>query len=370
MQCDYFDAGVCRSCSLMGEEYGLQLAEKQRYCASLINTHWLPARASIERDFRSKAKLAIGGTVDAPTLGILDREYRGVDLQECGVHTPGIRAAVPRLRELITTARLTPYDVARREGELKNILVTENAAGELMVRFVLRSAALTPALRDALPTLDLPVRVASANLLPTHVALLEGDEEILLTEADTLPMTLGGITLHLGVRSFFQTNIAIAEALYAQAAQWTAELPVTSAWDLYCGVGGFALSIAQSEHGRRLDVFGVEASADAVASAARSAADARLEGVRFQAGDATTFAIGAGGHPDLVIVNPPRRGLDAELCDWLERSGVPHVIYSSCNPTTLARDLSRMPSLRPVEGRVFDMFPQTTHCEVMVRLER
>ncbi|MGX5682169.1 methyltransferase domain-containing protein [Schumannella luteola] len=366
MQCSYFDAGLCRSCSLMGEPYEAQLAEKQRYCASLVDTQWLPARGSVERDFRSKAKFAIGGTTDAPTLGILDREYRGVDLEECGVHTPGIRAAVPELRRLITAAGLTPYDVAAREGELKNILVTENPDGELMVRFVLRSDALLPALRDALPNLDLPVRVASANLLPAHVALLEGDEEILLTEADTLPMRVGGLTLHLGVRSFFQTNLAIAAALYEQAAAWAGELPIRSAWDLYCGVGGFALALARPG----VEVLGVETSADAVASAARSAADARLESVAFESGDATAFAVRAGGHPDLVVVNPPRRGLDAELCNWLQESGVPNVIYSSCNPTTLARDLARMPGLRPVEGRVFDMFPQTTHAEVMVRLER
>jgi 23S rRNA (uracil747-C5)-methyltransferase len=368
VQCSYFDAGLCRSCSLVGQPYDEQLAEKQRLCASLVDTDWLPAFGSNDRDFRSKAKLAVGGTTDDPTLGILDREYRGVDLEDCGVHTPGIRAAIPLLRVFITRAGLTPYDVARREGELKNILVTENHDGELMVRFVLRSEAELPALRAELPALrqHLPVRVASANLLPTHVALLEGQEEILLTDDDSLPMRVGDLTLHLGVRSFFQTNLAVAEGLYAQAAEWVDALPVRSAWDLYCGVGGFALAIA----GRGVEVLGVETSVDAVAGAARSAADAGLESVSFRDGDATAFAVGAGGHPDVVIVNPPRRGLDAELCDWLERSGVPHVIYSSCNPDTLARDLARMPSLRPVEGRVFDMFPQTTHCEVMVRLAR
>lgn len=366
MQCAYFDAGVCRSCSLMGEPYEAQLAHKQGVCASLVDTVWLEPMASIERDFRSKAKLAVGGTTAHPTLGILDREYRGVDLTDCGVHTPGIRAAIPELAAFVTRAGLSPYDVATREGELKNILVTESPDGELMVRFVLRTDAQLPALRESLPSLDLPIRVASVNLLPRHVALLEGDDEILLTEHTTLPMRIGGVTLHLGVRSFFQTNLPIAHGLYEQAAAWAAGLDVTHVWDLYSGVGGFALALA----GQGREVLGVETSVDAVAGAARSAADAGLAGVHFRSGDATAYAVGAAGYPDLVVVNPPRRGLDAELCDWLESSPIPHVIYSSCNPDTLARDLSRMPSLVAREGRVFDMFPQTTHCEVMVRLER
>lgn len=368
MQCGYFDAGVCRSCTLMGVDYRDQLAAKQAECAALVETTWLPPFASDESGFRSKAKLAVGGTTEAPTLGILDREYRGVDLRDCGIHTPGIRAAIPRLATFITEAGLTPYDVAARAGELKHVLVTESPDGELMVRFVLRSAALEPAIRAALPALtaDLPIRVASVNLLPAHAALLEGDTETVLTAEATLPMGIGPLTLHLGVRSFFQTNLPVAAGLYAQAAEWTERAAPATAWDLYCGVGGFSLAIAGS--GRT--VLGVETSAEAIASARRSAAEAGVASAEFRVGDATQFALDSDAHPDLVIVNPPRRGLDARLCDWLDGSGVRSVIYSSCNPTSLARDLARMPSFAVREGRVFDMFPQTAHCEVMVLLDR
>ena len=86
-------------------------------------------------------------------------------------------------------------------------------------------------------------------------------------------------------------------------------------------------------------------------------------------GDATAYA-GEHEPPDLVVVNPPRRGLGAELSTWLETSGVRHVVYSSCNASTLARDLARMPSLRPVEARLLDMFPHTGHYEVAVLLRR
>ena len=72
----------------------------------------------------------------------------------------------------------------------------------------------------------------------------------------------------------------------------------------------------------------------------------------------------------MVIVNPPRRGIGAELAHWLETSGIDHVLYSSCNATTLAKDLAAMPSLRPMRARLLDMFPQTSHYEVLVLLER
>jgi 23S rRNA (uracil747-C5)-methyltransferase len=80
--------------------------------------------------------------------------------------------------------------------------------------------------------------------------------------------------------------------------------------------------------------------------------------------------VGSDAPPDLVIVNPPRRGIGPELSGWLEGSGVRHVLYSSCNAQSLARDLAAMPSLRPVRGRLLDMFPHTTHYEALTLLER
>jgi 23S rRNA (uracil747-C5)-methyltransferase len=177
-------------------------------------------------------------------------------------------------------------------------------------------------------------------------------------------MRLDDVTLHLRPGSFFQTNTEIAAALYRQARAWLDELAPASVWDLYCGVGGFALHVAAP--GRR--VLGIEVSEPAIASARLSAAEASLADVAFQVGDAT--AVTGSDAPDAVIVNPPRRGLGPELCATLEGSSVGAVVYSSCNAESLARDLAAMPSLRARRIRVFDMFPQTGHYEVMVLLER
>ena len=315
------------------------------------------APASREDDFRNKAKLVVGGTVDAPTLGILDERQRGVDLRECGIHAPGLRAAVPAIAEFIGQARLTPYDVPGRTGELKHALLTEAPSGALMLRFVLRSS-----LRAALPRLE----VVSVNLQPEHKAVLEGPEEQLLTEADSIGMRVGGLDLHLRPGGFFQTNTAIAEGMYAQAREWVEEATPASVWDLYCGVGGFALHAAAP--GRA--VLGVETSEQAVLSARRTAAEAGLADVEFAALDATAFAETAAEHPELVIVNPPRRGLGERLTTWLVASTVRTIVYSSCNVHSLERDLRALPGFVARRVRVFDMFPQTAHSEVMVLLER
>ncbi|WP_144715433.1 23S rRNA (uracil(747)-C(5))-methyltransferase RlmC [Curtobacterium pusillum] len=384
MQCDYFDRGVCRSCTLMGQPYADQVLDKELRTRELLHgateaafdatgtpVEWLPAITSPESAYRNKAKMVVGGTVQRPTVGILDHRQRGVDLRHCGICTPGIQRALPILADFIAAVGLIPYDVAARRGELKFVLVTESPDGELMVRFVLRSEGQLPLLRRSLGALRsvLPgAVVVTANLLPEHKALTEGDREVVLTEQETLSMRLGDVTMHLRPQSFFQTNTHVATQLYAQAAAWIDEVSPASMWDLYCGVGGFALHAARP--GRA--VTGIETSREAIRSAKQSARDAGLDGVRFAADDATEHALRSRPEllPELVVVNPPRRGIGETLSTWLEESDVQHVVYSSCNPVTLAKDLERMPSLRLRRARVLDMFPQTGHLEAVTLLSR
>lgn len=373
MQCHHFDAARCRSCTWIELPYADQLAAKQERCRELVDPFgpldWLPPVASAESGFRNKAKMAVGGTVEAPTLGILDPGGVGVDLRDCGLYPASLQAALPVLAEFVTLARLVPYDVPTRRGELKYVLVTESPDGELLVRFVLRSSEALPRLRKHLPWLltALPrAVVVSANLLPEHKAVLEGEQEVVLTERATLRMRVNDVDLHLRPQSFFQTNTDVAAALYRIGREWVDAAEPRSVWDLYCGVGGFALHVPRP--GRA--VVGIETSVEAVASAEQSRADLGLADVRFAAGDATAFALGAGAPPDLVIVNPPRRGIGPALAGWLEDSGVRDVVYSSCNAASLARDLAAMPSLRPRRARLLDMFPQTGHYEVVVALSR
>lgn len=374
LECGYWRAGRCRSCTLLETPYERQLREKdrevRRSLTDVVPTEvWVPPRASRPAHFRNKAKLVVGGRPGAVRLGILDGSRRGVDLRDCPLHEQGLRDAIHAVADVVDDLRLIPYDVSARRGELKYVLLTHSPDGETMMRLVLRTrhhleriTQRLDSVRERVPS----ARVVSVNLHPEHKAVLEGEDEIVLTDQATLPMRVNDITLHLGVRSFFQTNTEVAAALYRTARSWVADLdetagPVCAVADLYCGVGGFAHHL--SAQGRR--VTGVEIAEEAVRAA-------RLTGTspppNFRTGDATAYLRDQPA-PDLVVVNPPRRGI-AGLADDLEHSDVRHVLYSSCSPASLAADLAAMPSLRPVRARVFDMFPQTGHSEVLVLLSR
>nr|WP_245349499.1 methyltransferase domain-containing protein [Brachybacterium fresconis] len=355
--------------------------------------------------FRARGKMAVGGTAQEPILGLPGQKL-GADLCDCPLYPDGVEEVLEGAKALIRRAQVPPYDVARRRGELKNVLVTTSPDGEHLLRLVLRSERALGRIREHLPALlaaHPSVIGVSANIHPEHTTRVEGEQEIPLAGASSIAVRTGDVTLFARPRSFLQTNTEVAGSLYRQAASWIGEIaaehvtsgaspsaavtrvatpgatvgggaraaPAPRLWDLYCGLGGFALHAARALPTAR--VTGVEVSTDAIDGAREAAADQRIEAT-FLAADATGWAIreaaGPEGPPDVVIVNPPRRGIDGELAEWLETSGVRDVVYSSCNPETLATDLAMMPSLRIVAGRFVDMFPHTAHAEVIVRLRR
>jgi len=387
---------------------------------------WLEPFASAPSHFRNKAKLAVSGTTHAPVLGLVDRFDNGTDLTSCPLHVNEIKAALAPLTRAITRMGLQPYSIVKRRGELKHVLITASANGQLMVRFVLRSTAQLPAIRKGAPRLqsELPgLRVLSVNIQPRPAAILEGEREIILSQDSTLDMPLylpeldaDGVVVNnkksvlplvLPPQSFFQTNSDVAAGLYAQARAWVRDYAgggvltgaeaeregaggqagvltgesgaggaypdaiqsSQSIWDLYCGVGGFALALAQPG----AQVLGVEVSAPAIDGARAAVAQLGLTSpqVRFEAGDASVLDASGQvyGHdkPDLLVVNPPRRGI-GELAASIEDSGIQRVLYSSCNPASLAKDLEVMSSYRVRRARLFDMFPYTNHAEVLVEL--
>lgn len=367
MKCDYYEAARCRSCSELPLAYAEQLARKQalaeRALAGCSKARWLAPVASAEAGFRNKAKMAVGGSIDAPTLGLLDSAGNGIDLMQCPLYPASMQAAFACIRSALIAARVPPYDLATRRGEAKYVLLTEApGSGELLLRFVLRSREAVErlgkqvaALQAALPAL----RVVSANLLPEHKAVIEGDTEIVLTDCDSVRCRLNDIEFRLTPRSFLQTNSAVGAALYQQAREWIAGRAPASVWDLYCGVGGFALHAAAP--GR--SVIGVEATAEAIA-AARSSNPA----LEWVCADATDWACAQADVADCVIVNPPRRGIGKQLAAWLNRSGAATLVYSSCNVDSLAGDLAALTNYRIEAARAFDMFPHTTHFETLVLL--
>ncbi|MEW6445686.1 MAG: 23S rRNA (uracil(747)-C(5))-methyltransferase RlmC [Pseudomonadota bacterium] len=375
MQCRHFQAGSCHSCALIETPYAEQVLFRQAACQSALaawpDLSWDAPVTGPETAFRNKAKMAVGGTTEAPSLGVLDETGRGVDLRDCPLYPPAMQAAFAPIAEFIRELRIPPYDVPTRRGELKYILLTHAPHDDgLMLRFVLRSTAHIAAMREALPGLlsALPgLHVVSVNVQPEHKAILEGEEEIVLTGRTTLTMVLNDLPLHVRPRSFFQTNSGVAARLYATAREWVADIAPRGMWDLFCGVGGFALHCAPHVRGR---VTGIEWSAEAIDSARRTAMELGLDNIEFRALDAAGFALDQAAVPELVLVNPPRRGIGEALCSFINASSARWLLYSSCNPVSLALDMARLTGFAPQRARMFDLFPHTRHCEVLVLLTR
>lgn len=374
MHCALYTAGTCRSCQWLDKPYSHQLADKQQNLGQLLNglpvREWCEPVTSAESAFRNKAKMVVSGSVERPLLGMLHRDGTPVDLCECPLYPASFSAVFTRLKSFIARAGLTPYNVARKRGELKFLLLSESQkTGDMMLRFVLRSETKLAQLRAALPWLhqQLPqLKVISANIQPVHMAILEGDLEIPLTAQQALEEEFNHVPLFIRPQSFFQTNPQVAAALYATAREWVTDLNISSMWDLFCGVGGFGLHCATPE----MKLTGIEISAEAIACARESAIRLGLKHVEFQALDSTGFATGKGEVPDLVLVNPPRRGIGNELCDYLSRMAPQTLLYSSCNAQTMAKDLLLLPDYQIERVQLFDMFPHTAHYEVLTLLSR
>ncbi|EOL9012086.1 23S rRNA (uracil(747)-C(5))-methyltransferase RlmC [Cronobacter malonaticus] len=374
MHCALYDAGRCRSCQWIEQPLDTQLAAKmtdlQTLLAGLPVGEWGAPVSGPELAFRNKAKMVVSGSVEKPLLGMLHRDGMPVDLTECPLYPASFYAVFAALKPFIARAGLTPYNVARKRGELKYLLLTQSTLdGGLMLRFVLRSKEKLEQLRAALPALlaELPqLKVVTANIQPVHMAIMEGDEEIWLTQQQALAENFNGVPLWIRPQSFFQTNPTVASALYATARDWVRALPVNHMWDLFCGVGGFGLHCATPE----MTLTGIEIAPEAIASARASAQELGLRNVHFQALDSTGFATGQQAVPDLVLVNPPRRGIGKALCEYLSHMAPRYIIYSSCNAQTMAKDIGELPGYRIARVQLFDMFPHTAHYEVLTLLVR
>ena len=374
MQCALYDAHRCRSCQWIEQPIAEQLAAKkadlQTLLADFSVNAWCAPVSGPEQGFRNKAKMVVSGSVERPLLGMLHRDGTPEDLTDCPLYPDAFAPVFAALKPFIARAGLTPYNVARKRGELKYLLLTESQLdGGMMLRFVLRSQAKLDQLRAALPWLQaqLPqLKVITANIQPVHMAIMEGEQEIFFTEQQALAESFNDVPLWIRPQSFFQTNPTVASALYATARDWVRALPVNHMWDLFCGVGGFGLHCATPE----MTLTGIEIAPEAIACAKQSAAALGLEKLHFQALDSTQFATAQADIPQLVLVNPPRRGIGKALCDYLSEMAPEFIIYSSCNAQTMAKDFAHLAGYRVEKVQLFDMFPHTAHYEVLTLLVR
>lgn len=377
--CAYYSDGRCRSCALLGVVPGTRVASKESRVLETLTRHGVKAEG-VEHlripahpwGSRSKVKLSVTGTIDAPIIGIVRSDLTSEDLSNCPLTPPHIQELIVGVRAFIKEAQLNPYNIKERTGELKQIIVTSNHdASQGILRFVLRSTESVSRIRKSFPSLMSAypwVRVVSCNIQPLPAAILEGPEEVILTEAKTIEITYNQIPLTFSPQSFMQVTHEVAEALYARAARYVAAREYSEALDLFCGVGGFSLSLASSvKH-----VRGVEFSSSAVESAQSTARRLSIKNASFTADDVERFLERDDiGTPDLVIANPPRRGLSPAIISSLKKVSPRTILYSSCNPETFARDIHALSDRYDLKQiSLFDMFAMTEHCEVLGVLRR
>jgi len=378
--CQLYSAGVCRSCSLLGHPEGSRVAAKLQLVTDHLSRHGVPLPSlpaivlpSTPWGSRTKVKMSVTGSVDSPVIGVVRSDLSTIELARCPLSPQPFQSLLETVRALMPSANLVPYDIQKRRGELKGLIVmSDRDSSEGILRFVLRSSEAIPRIQKLVPTITQShpwIRVVSCNIQPLPAAILEGPEEVILTSCSQIEVSYGEISLFFSPQSFMQVTPEVAAALYQQARMWAQEGPSATVLDLFCGAGGFSLSLAPLAS----SVVGVEISEMAVQSAA-------LAAQRLGYADRTAFIASdvdaaleslRGNSYDLVIMNPPRRGLSETAVERIAMINPARIIYSSCSPETFARDVAawsgrfRLSKLAP-----FDMFPLTEHCEVLGLLER
>lgn len=375
-------AGECGGCTWQAMPYAAQLAWKERFVRDALqrigriaDPPVLPALPSPrEWRYRNKMEFAFAGHGAELRLGLRRRgSHDVIDVTGCLLQSERAMRIVACVREAARQSGLPAW--RNGTGLWRFLVIREPEAGGCLVELIVgphpeaeqQAVRLAAHVRKACPDVDgfvLSLRRAAADVAyGERVAWRQGRTD--------LDEVVGGLRLSLGAGAFFQVNTLAAAVLYAEAASQIGQSPVESLWDLYCGVGSVGLYLAG--HVPVGQIVGIEQSAGAV----RLAQDnARRLGVRaaFHAGDVLRVmrspALRKGHKPDLVVVDPPRAGLDAGVARLVHELGAERILYISCDPATLARDAARLTGYRLAQARPVDLFPQTPHVESTALFER
>ncbi|MBI5477288.1 MAG: 23S rRNA (uracil(1939)-C(5))-methyltransferase RlmD [Deltaproteobacteria bacterium] len=368
--------GRCGGCPLQHAAYDEQLrlkrARVERALARHPSLHGVVVAACVpapaETRYRDQAKYVVarlkGRTVPA---SYAPRSHRPVDMTGCLVPEAPVQAAAEAAVAAAAALGVPVYDERRRTGLLRYVVSRANSSGQTLVVLVAaadfpEAEALARGLRARCPFVVgviLDVNTASGGVILGGAGrVLDGVDEV---EED-----LGGVRLVLGARAFFQVNRAQAARLYVLCAELAALRPTDVLLDLYSGVGGIALTLAP----RAARVIGIEASAAAVASA-RRAASAASSSCEFRCGDVAPL-LAEVAHADVVVLDPPRKGCAPAVLVRLAALAPRRIVYVSCDPRSLARDLDRLAALgyRTSEVQPLDLFPGTAHVECVAALSR
>jgi 23S rRNA (uracil1939-C5)-methyltransferase len=385
-QCPHF--GPCGGCLFQHVDYGTQLELKERHLRRTLDEAGLPDAAIAIKPitaspdlygFRNKMEFAFGEKFGELALGLRERVTasrqtyrRTLPVAECPIFGPAVERVFPAVLDFARTNGLEGFEPATRKGHLRHLVLREGKrTGELLVILVTAElpevdlAPLAGRLAAAAPGLRSFVHVTNSR----GSDLVDFERISLVAGVPFIEERLAGLLFRIYPPSFFQTNTAGAELLYRRIGEMVPATGESRVLGLYCGSGAIELSLAGSAG----KVTGVDSSPGNIANAVENALVNRIENVAFVPGTVESLLAGPHLEPaDVVVVDPPRVGLTGKALRRVIALGVPAVVYVSCNPHSLARDLRgfieagyKVASLSP-----FDFFPHTPHLETLAVLAR
>ena len=375
-------AGPCGGCCLRHLDYAAELRAKQESVLDAfrriggLEVPVLDILPSPEVDrYRNKVQFPVGVDKNGvPCIGFYaGRTHRIVPCPDCKLQPSVLNEIGNALCAFFAQQGIRPYDEQSGKGLVRHIFLRRGAhSGQIMVCLVCTRAKLPhaeqlcTALRGQFPAIS--TILLNVNAKNTNVIL--GSENHILYGPGYIEDTLCGVPVRLGPLSFYQVNTLAAERLYGVAAQYAQLTPDDALLDLYCGMGTIGLSMAEQCR----ELIGVEIVPEAIESAKANAArmgEAVAAKSRFfcaDAGQAATQLAAEGLHPDIVMLDPPRKGCDEATLSAVVRMAPRRVVYVSCNPATAARDAAWLEQngYHAEKVQPVDLFPRTKHVEACV----
>ena len=377
-------AGPCGGCSLRHLDYAAELRAKQESVLDAfrriggLDVPVLPPLPSPEIDrYRNKVQFPVGRDKNGkPCIGFYaGRTHRIVPCPDCKLQPDVLNKIGNTLCDFFAAHNIQPYDEQTGNGLVRHVFLRRGVhSGQIMVCLVCtrpkfpHSEELVAALREQFS--DIASVLINVNAKKTNVIL--GEETISLYGPGYIEDTLCGVPVRLGPLSFYQVNTLAAERLYGIAAEYAQLEPSDVLLDLYCGMGTIGLSMAD----RCRELIGVEIVPEAIDSAKANAArmgDAVAAKSRFfcaDAGQAAARLAAEGLRPDVIMLDPPRKGCGRDACEQIAAFSAPRIVMVSCNAATAARDCACFAALGYSTDKcvAVDMFSGTNHVETVVLL--
>lgn len=375
--CGY--AKKCGGCQYQGMPYAKQLKKKQKQVEELLG-----GMGKIEPilgmadpfHYRNKVNAAFSRTRRGQIIsGVYkERTHEVVDIVECEIEDTRADAIIQDIKGLLPSFKIKTYDEDSGYGLLRHVMVrTGHATGEIMVVLVLASPVL-PSKNNfvkAIRKLHPEITTIILNVNDKKTSMVLGKRNITLYGKGYIEDVLCGLTFRISPTSFYQINSKQTEVLYAKALEYAALSGKERVIDAYCGIGTIGMTMSKQAK----EVIGVELNGEAVRDAVANAKRNQLKHITFYAQDAGEFMMqlaAKGESADVVMMDPPRSGSTEEFMDSVAVLKPKRVVYVSCNPVTLARDLKYFAKkgYAMVKCQPVDMFPFTDEIEVCTLLEK